>query len=135
MRLREASIISQGKLVGSRGAEFRKTSTSKPDEWRDSGGLEVGAMRNFAHEKAARDRAAEEKKKKEKEVAKRTKDSEKRWKAVTEDNESSGTKVRRTIRNVGRPDDAEPTSPNSKLSKTTEIVRKIIEEKLANVQR
>jgi hypothetical protein len=135
MNIREASTISQGRLVGSRGAEFRKTSTSKPDEWGDSKGLEVGAMRNFAHEKVAKDRDVAAKKKKEKEVAKRNKDSEKRWKAVTEDSESSGTKVRRTIKNVGRPDDAEPTSPNSKLSKTTEIVRKIIEETLANVQR
>ena len=70
-----SEVISVGKLVGSRGASFRKTSTSKPDDMRDRSGKDVGAMRNFAHEKAAVAKAAASKSEREAVIAKRSKDA------------------------------------------------------------
>jgi len=75
-----SEVISVGKLVGSRGAAFRKTSTSKPDELRDTSGKDVGAMRNFAHEKAAVDKAAASKRERESIVNKRNQDAAQRAK-------------------------------------------------------
>ena len=41
---------------------------------------------------------------------------------------SKGTEKRRTVKNVGRPDDGEPMSDKSKISKQGEIITKIIDE-------
>jgi hypothetical protein len=67
------STVSQGKLVGSKDAAFRRTSTSKPDDWSDNSGKDVGAARNFAHEKAAVNKANDSKAKKEQDIINRTK--------------------------------------------------------------
>jgi hypothetical protein len=207
------SSVSQGKLVGSKGAMFRQTSTSKPDELGDTSGKDVGASRNFAHEKAAVDKAAASKAKKEQDIINRTKAAaqraketlrmakeeiseakkfvydkpqshlvklydkkptadlhgmHQRWSGDHQDKKSSpsrsedllavhhvlksrgqnpaelpqhknlgmmrmheetGTEARVKIKNVARPDDAEPTSEKSKLSKQAEIKTKIIEER------
>lgn len=210
------STSSQGKLVGSRGAMFRKTSTSKPDEWKDHSGKDVGAARNYAHEKTAVSKAEASKAKKEQDIINRTKAAAQRaketlrmakeeiseakgkwipdrpmkvhvaamdkrdtadlkgmhdrWSGDHRDKksdpstserllavhhilkkrgesvpdlpqhrnlgrtsyvkeESSGTEARVKIKNVARPDDAEPTSEKSKLSKQAEIKTKIVEER------
>jgi hypothetical protein len=210
------STSSQGKLVGSRGAMFRKTSTSKPDEWKDHSGKDVGAARNYAHEKTAVAKAEASKAKKEQDIINRTKAAAQRaketlrmakeeiseakgkwipdrpmkvhvaamdkrdtadlkgmhdrWSGDHRDKksdpstserllavhhvlkkrgesvpdlpqhrnlgrtsyvkeESSGTEARVKIKNVARPDDAEPTSEKSKLSKQAEIKTKIVEER------
>ena len=128
------AIVSQGRIVGSRSTAFRQSSRSF-GRGRHDHGLDVGARRNAAHEKASSDRDAERKAEKEKEVKRRNKEFEKRMQMSETTEPSIGTKLRTKIKNVGRPDDPEPTSERSKLSKTTEIVRKIIEEKRANVQR
>ena len=210
------STVSQGKLVGSRGAEFRRTSTSKPDEWKDHSGHDVGAARNYAHEKAAVAKADAARERKERDIINRTKAAAQRAKETlkmakeemteakrfvydkpqshlvkmydkkpTEDlhamhkrwsgdhadkkaspsrsedllavhhvlksrganpaelpqhkslgmmrmhEESSGTEARVKIKNVARPDDAEPTSEKSKLSKTGEIKMKSVDEDIA----
>ena len=75
-----SEVLGVGKLVGSRGASFRKTSTSKPDDWKDHSGKDVGAMRNFAHEKAAVAKAAASKSERESIVNKRNKDAAQRAK-------------------------------------------------------
>lgn len=72
------STHSQGRFLGSRSAAFRKTSTSKPDELRDRSGKDVGAARNYAHEKAAVARALDAKRRREAEVEKRSKKAEQR---------------------------------------------------------
>jgi hypothetical protein len=210
------STSSQGKLVGSRGAMFRKTSTSKPDDWKDHSGKDVGAARNYAHEKTAVAKAEASKAKKEQDIINRTKAAAQRaketlrmakeeiseakgkwipdrpmkvhvaamdkrdtadlkgmhdrWSGDHRDKksdpstserllavhhvlkkrgesvpdlpqhrnlgrtsyvkeESSGTEARVKIKNVARPDDAEPTSEKSKLSKQAEIKTKIVEER------
>jgi hypothetical protein len=74
------STVSQGKLVGSKSAAFRKSSTSKPDEWKDRSGHDVGAERNFAHEKSAVDRAADSRAKKEQDIINRTRKAAQRAK-------------------------------------------------------
>jgi len=212
------STSSQGKLVGSRGAMFRKTSTSKPDDFSDRSGKDVGAERNYAHEKAAVAKAEASKAKKEQDIINRTKAAaqraketlkmakeemneakgkwipdrpmkvhvanmekrdtadlkgmhdrwsgdhrdkksdpstserllavhhvlKKRGESVSDlpqhrnlgrmsyvNEESSGTEARMKIRNVARPDDAEPTSEKSKLSKTGEIKTKSVDEDIA----
>lgn len=122
------SVISQGKVLGTRSDAFRQSSKSKERGWHDHG-IDVGARRNAAHEKAAMEKDAIRKAEKEKEIARRKKESEKRINQM-EETESAGTKIRTKIKNVGRPDDASPTSDKSKLSKNTEIVRKIIEGRL-----
>ena len=128
------SIISQGRIVGANSSAFRQSSKSS-GRGRHDHGLDVGAKRNASQEKVSRDRDLERKETKEKEVQKRNKEFEKRMQMSETMEPSIGTKLRTKIRNVGRPDDAAPTSEKSKLSKTTEIIRKIIEEKRANVQR
>ena len=70
-----SELISTGRLAGSRGASFRKTSTSKPDELRDRSGKDVGAMRNFAHEKAAVAKADSARQEREAKVEKRSKEA------------------------------------------------------------
>jgi len=210
------STSSQGKLVGSRGAMFRKTSTSKPDDWSDHSGKDVGAARNYAHEKTAVAKAEASKAKKEQDIINRTKAAaqraketlkmakedineakkfvydkpqshlvkmydkkptddlhamHKRWSGDHNDKksnpsrsedllavhhvlksrganpaelpqhknlgmmrmheESSGTEARVKIKNIARPDDAEPTSEKSKLSKTGEIKTKSVDEDIA----
>jgi hypothetical protein len=211
------STSSQGKLVGSRGAMFRKTSTSKPDDWSDHSGKDVGAARNYAHEKTAVAKAEASKAKKEQDIINRTKAAAQRaketlkmakedineakgkwipdrpmkvhveamdkrdtadlkgmhdrWSGDHRDKksdpstserllavhhvlkkrgesvpdlpqhknlgmmrmheESSGTEARVKIKNVARPDDAEPTSEKSKLSKTGEIKTKSVDEDIA----
>lgn len=42
-----------GRVIGSKGPSFRAHSTSKPDELRDTSGIDVGARRNYDHEQAA----------------------------------------------------------------------------------
>jgi len=122
------SVISQGKVLGTRGGAFRQSSQSNERGWHDHG-IDVGARRNAAHEKAAMEKDAQRKAEKEKEIARRKKEAEKRINQM-EETESIGTKIRTKIKNVSRPDDPEPTSRKSKLSKTGEIVRKIVEEHL-----
>ena len=73
-------LISTGRLAGSRGASFRRTSTSKPDDWKDHSGKDVGAMRNFAHEKAAVAKADASRKEREAKVEKRNRDAAQRAK-------------------------------------------------------
>lgn len=128
-----SEVLGIGKLVGSRGAAFRKTSTSKPDELRDRSGKDVGAMRNFAHEKAAVEKAEAAKREREAKIEKRSKDAAERAKETLrmakESAEPTGTEARVKIKNVARPDDEAPTSEKSKLSKQAEIKTKIIEEK------
>lgn len=75
-----SEVLGIGKLVGSRGAAFRRTSTSKPDDWKDHSGKDVGASRNFAHEKAAVAKAAASKSERESIVNKRNKDAAQRAK-------------------------------------------------------
>jgi len=72
--------VTAGKLVGTRGLQFRKTSTSKPDDLRDKSGKDVGAARNYAHEKASVDRAEAQNKKREQEIEKRNKEADARMK-------------------------------------------------------
>lgn len=122
------AIISQGRIIGARDGAFRQSSKSS-GRGRHDHGLDVGARRNTAHEKASKDQDAERKAEKEKEIAKRKKESEKRINQM-EETESSGTKIRTKIKNVSRPDDVVPTSGKSKLSKTAEIIRKIVEERI-----
>lgn len=75
-----SEVLGVGKLVGSRGAAFRRTSTSKPDDWKDHSGKDVGAMRNFAHEKAAVDKAEAAKREREAKVEKRNRNAVQRAK-------------------------------------------------------
>jgi len=128
------AIVSQGRILGSRSDAFRQSSKSS-GRGRHDHGLDVGAKRNAAHERASKERDAQRKADKEKEIQKRNREFEKRMQMSETTEPSIGTKLRTKIKNVGRPDDPNPTSEKSKLSKTTEIVRKIIEEKRANVQR
>lgn len=74
------SSITGGKLVGSRGSSFRRSSTSNPDEWRDRAGHDVGARRNTEHERAAVTKAQASAAEKEKEVKRRNQEAEKRQK-------------------------------------------------------
>ena len=71
-------IVSQAKPVGSGGSEFRKTSSSK-NRGRDHG-VDVGAHRNYAHEKRAKDAVIDSAEKREKEVKKRNREAEQRQK-------------------------------------------------------
>lgn len=128
------AIVSQGRILGSKSDAFRQSSRSS-GRGRHDHGLDVGAKRNAAHERASKEKDAQRKAEKEKEVQRRNKELEKRMHVSETAEPSIGTKLRMKIKNVGRPDDPNPTSERSKLSKTTEIIRKIIEEKRSNVQR
>jgi len=87
-------IVSQGRQVGSGGAAFRSASSSGSSGKHDHG-VDIGAHRNQAHELRAKDAAADRAKAREKEVAKRNKEAEKRSKKVSgmanEESVSEGT--------------------------------------------
>jgi hypothetical protein len=67
-------IVSQGKMTGSGGAAFRTSSKS------GSGGIDVGAHRNQAHEVRAKEMATDSTEKRERETEKRRKEAEQRQK-------------------------------------------------------
>jgi hypothetical protein len=118
-----------GRVIGSKGPSFRAHSTSKPDELRDTSGIDVGARRNYDHEQAAVKKAEDDKKKREDLIKQRNQEAERRMKdTMREEMDSKGTEARVKIKNVSRPDDPEPTSADSKLSKTGQIKTKIIDE-------
>ncbi len=118
-----------GRVIGSHGASFRAHSTSKPDELGDKSGIDVGARRNYDHEQAAVKKAEDDKKKREDLIKQRNQETQRRMKdTMREEMDSKGTEARVKIKNVSRPDDPEPTSINSKLSKTGQIKTKIIDE-------
>ena len=80
-------IVSQGKMVGSRGHAFRASSSSDASRTDKPGkhehGLDIGAGRNYAHEKAAKDKAADRTRERETEVEKRNKEADQRKKEVS----------------------------------------------------
>jgi hypothetical protein len=118
-----------GRVIGSHGASFRAHSTSKPDELRDKSGIDVGARRNNDHEQDAVKKAEDDKKKREDLIKQRNQEAQRRMKdTMREEMDSKGTEARVKIKNVSRPDDAKPTSVDSKLSKTGQIKTKIIDE-------
>lgn len=118
-----------GRVIGSKGPSFRAHSTSKPDKLRDTSGIDVGARRNYDHEQAAVKKAEDDKKKREDLIKQRNQEAERRMKdTMREEMDSKGTEARVKIKNVSRPDDPEPTSSDSKLSKTGQIKTKIIDE-------
>lgn len=59
---------------------FKKIFTSKPDEWRDKKGTEVGAARNVAKLNAAAERLNKQEKERKSEIEKRNREAEKRKK-------------------------------------------------------
>ena len=75
-------IVSQGRQVGSGGAAFRSASSSGSSGKHDHG-VDIGAHRNQAHELRAKDAAADRAKAREKEVARRNREAEKRSKEVS----------------------------------------------------
>jgi hypothetical protein len=119
--------ISQGKTVGTRSSAFRTQSSSSSSE-----GIDVGARKNTAQEKASVLASQKSEHDKQKEIARRKQEAEKRAsdsKITYEESEPSiGTKERIKVKAVARPDDAEPTSPKSTLAKTTAIKTRIIDE-------
>ena len=118
-----------GRVIGSHGASFRAHSTSKPDELRDKSGIDVGARRNNDHEQDAVKKAEDDKKKREDLIKQRNQEAQRRMKdTMREEMDSKGTEARVKIKKVSRPDDAKPTSVDSKLSKTGQIKTKIIDE-------
>lgn len=118
-----------GRVIGSHGASFRAHSTSKPDELRDKSGINVGARRNYDHEQDAVKKAEDDKKKREDLIKQRNQEAQRRMKdTMREEMDSKGTEARTKIKNVSRPNDPEPTSIDSKLSKTGQIKTKIIDE-------
>jgi hypothetical protein len=135
-------VTGTGRMAGSRSTAFRQSSKSN-STGQHNHGIDIGARRNYAHELAAKRKSEAEKKNRENEVHKRevafvkrkeemlqhAKTSHKNIYHSEEVDPNAGTSARVKIKNVSRPDDADPTSPKSKLSKTSEIVRKIIEEK------
>lgn len=121
------TILSQGRLTGSRSVAFRQSSKSF-GRGRHDHGLDVGARRNAAHEMAAKQKDDQNKKNKEKELAKRKEEAEKRLKQMAEEI-SVGTKERTKIQNVSRPSVSD-ANVAPKLSKTAEIIRKIVEERV-----
>lgn len=127
-------VVSQGKLVGSRGHAFRASSSSNASRTDEPGkhehGVDIGASRNYAHEKAAKEKAEARAREREREVEKRTKEAEQRKKEVAKmASEETNTEKRMKIKNVARPGDPEPTSEKSTLGKTGSIKTKIVEEK------
>ncbi len=75
----DEGIISQGKFVGSGNISFR-TSSRSGASGKHEHGLDIGAKRNFSHEKASADRSSGNAEKREKEIEKRNKDAEQRRK-------------------------------------------------------
>jgi hypothetical protein len=131
-----SEVVSTGKMVGPASSAFRNTSTSKPDDWHDRSGHDVGAARNYAHEKNAISKAETARRERENKIKDRTRKAEQRAKdtlrMAKESVESSGTAARVKIKNVARPDDANPTSEKSLLSKNGEIKVKKVDEEIAD---
>ena len=75
-------VISQGRLVGSRGYSFRASSSSDATG-KHNHGIDIGASRNYAHEKAAKEKSTERAREREQAVEKRNKEAEKRQKEVS----------------------------------------------------
>lgn len=79
-------VVSQGKLVGSRGRSFRASSSSDASRTDKPGkhehGVDIGASRNYEHEIAAKEKAEARAREREREVEKRTKEAEQRKKEV-----------------------------------------------------
>ena len=75
-------VVSQGRLVGSRGYSFRASSSSDATG-KHNHGIDIGASRNYAHEKAAKEKSAERAHEREQAVEKRNKEAEKRQKEVS----------------------------------------------------
>ena len=110
-----------GRVIGSKGPSFRAQVTSN--------GIDVGARRNYDHEQAAVKKAEDDKKKREDLIKQRNQEAERRMKdTMREEMDSKGTEARVKIKNVSRPDNPEPNSADSKLSKTGQIKTKIIDE-------
>lgn len=138
----ESVATGTGRISGSRSPSFRQSSKSN-STGQHNHGLDIGARRNYAHELAAKRKSEADRKNRENEIHRRETEFIKRKEEMLQHAKTShkniyhseeidpnaGTSARVKIKNVSRPDDPEPTSPKSKLSKTTEIIRKIIEEK------
>ena len=77
-------VVSQGKLVGSRGHAFRASSSSNASRTDSPGkhehGVDIGASRNDAHERAAKEKAEQRAREREREVEKRNREAEQRKK-------------------------------------------------------
>jgi hypothetical protein len=69
-------IVSQGKMMGSKGSSFRDVATSNDS----SSGINVGAGRNQSHENSAKDASAASEKARKKEIIARNKEAEQRQK-------------------------------------------------------
>lgn len=129
------SSITGGRLVGSGPISFRASSVTNASRSDNPGkhthGLDIGAARNQALEKISIKKSDDQRQNRKNEVEKRNKEAEKRQKEtlqMAKEDTSVGTEVRTKIKNVSRPDDADPTSEKSKLSKTGSIKTKIIDE-------
>ena len=72
-------IVSQGRLVGSRGSSFRASSSSDATGRHDHG-IDIGAKRNYDHEKAAKEKADSRAAERAREVEKRNREAEQRKK-------------------------------------------------------
>ena len=72
-------IVSQGRLVGSRGSSFRASSSSDATGRHDHG-IDIGAKRNYDHEKAAKEKADSRASERERAVEKRNREAEQRKK-------------------------------------------------------
>lgn len=138
----ESVVTGTGRIMGSRSSSFRQSSKSN-STGQHNHGIDIGARRNNAHELAAKRKSEADRVNREREIERRESEFLKRKEEMLQHAKAShktiyhseeidpdkGTAARTKIKNVSRPDDEEPTSPKSKLSKTTEIIRKIIEEK------
>jgi hypothetical protein len=71
-------IVSQGKMMGSKGSSFRDVATSNDS----SSGINVSAGRNQSHENSAKDASAASEKARKKEIITRNKEAEQRQKEV-----------------------------------------------------
>jgi hypothetical protein len=71
-------IVSQGKMMGSKGSSFRDVATSNDS----SSGINVGAGRNQSHENSAKAASATSEKARKKEIINRNKEAEQRKKEV-----------------------------------------------------
>ena len=69
-----------GRTMGSRSSAFRQSSSSGTSSGSHTHGIDVGARRNYAHEKAATKKAEENKRKREQEITRRENEAEQRRK-------------------------------------------------------
>ena len=76
----ETGTLGTGRVMGTRGSAFRQSSTSGTSSGSHTHGIDVGARRNYAHEKAATEKADENKRKREQEVERREHEAEQRRK-------------------------------------------------------